>query len=126
LGNAIAKYMTRLRHKMHEAELRLETLKSATETQVAHADKAIHIHVDTLEDGAPKAKQALAQAQIEMAAWVDDTKEVVADWKAKLDTAMLKARADRSERYAEASLVVALARVDQAEKAMLSADLARS
>ena len=56
----------------------------------------------------------------------DDAKEVVADWKAKLDTAMLRARADRSERYAEAALVVALSGVDQAEKAMLSAGLARN
>ena len=125
MSSAIAKFNKRIRHKLHEVEHRLEALKSATEMQVTHADKAVRTHVETLEEGANKAKQTLDQARIEMTAWVDDAREVVADWKAKLDTAMLKARADRSERYAEATLVVALAGVDQAEKAMLSAGLAR-
>ncbi|WP_373476070.1 hypothetical protein [Sphingorhabdus sp.] len=38
---------------------------------------------------------------------------------------MLQAHADRSERYAEAAMVVALSGVDQAEKAMLSASVGR-
>ena len=125
MSNAIAKFTKRMRHKMHEVEHRLEALKSETEAQAADANKAIHVHLETLEDGALKAKQALDQAQTDMAAWVDDAREVVADWRAQLDTTMLKARAERSERYAEAALVVALASVDQAEKAMLSAGLAR-
>ncbi len=50
---------------------------------------------------------------------------LITEWKDKLDTSMLRARADRAEHYAEAALVVALAGVDQAEKAMLSAGLAR-
>ena len=110
---------------MQEVEHRLEALKSATEAQAADPAKAIHVHVETLEDGALKSKHVLDQAQTDMAAWIDDAREVVADWKARLDTTMLKARADRHERYAEAALVVALASVDQAEKAMLSAGLAR-
>ena len=125
MSNAIAKFTKRMQHKMHEVEQRLEALKSATETQAADANKAIHVHVETLEDGAMKAKIALDQARTDMAAWVDDARDVVTDWKARLDTTMLYARADRSERYAEAALVVALASVDQAEKAMLSAGLAR-
>ncbi len=124
MSNAIAKFNKRIRHKLHEVEHRLAALKSSTETQVEHADKAIRAHVETLEDGAHKAKEALGEAQTEMSAWVDDARDVVADWKNKLDTAMLRGRAERSERYAEAALVVALAGVDQAEKAMLSAGLA--
>ena len=121
----MAKFTKQMRQKLHEVEHRLEALISATETQAADANKAIHVHVEALEDGAMKAKIALDQARTDMAAWVDDARDVVTDWKARLDTTMLKARADRSERYAEAALVVALASVDQAEKAMLSAGLAR-
>ena len=121
----MAKFTKQMRHKMREVEHRLEALISATETQAADANKAIHVHVEALEDGAMKAKIALDQARTDMAAWVDDARDVVTEWKARLDTTMLKARADRSERYAEAALVVALASVDQAEKAMLSAGLAR-
>ena len=125
MSSTIEKFTKRVRQKMHEVEHRLEALKSATEAQAAEANKAIHVHVETLEDAAMKTKLALDRARTDMAAWVDDAREVVTDWKAQLDTTMLHARADRSERYAEAALVVALASVDQAEKAMLSAGLAR-
>jgi hypothetical protein len=125
MSTAITKFNKRIRHKLHEVEHRLAALQFSAETQVAHADKAIRAHVETLEDGAHKAKLALGQAQTDMASWVDDAREVVAEWKDKLDAAMLRGRAERLEHYAEAALVVALAGVDQAEKAMLSAGLAR-
>lgn len=125
MSSAIAKFNKRLRHKLHEVEHRLEGLRSATEAQAAHADESIRTHVATLEEGAHDMREKLDQARVDMAAWVDDAKDVVTGWKAKFDTAMLVGRADRSERYAEASLLVAMAGVDQAEKAMLSAGLAR-
>jgi hypothetical protein len=115
-----------MQHKMHEIEHRLDAFKSATETQVADADKAIRAHVENLKDGAHDAKQTLAQARADMLAWVEDAKEVVADWREQLDSKMLNARADRFERYADAALVVALGGVDEAEKAMFSACLARA
>ncbi|WP_430385443.1 hypothetical protein [Blastomonas fulva] len=121
----MSKFTKRMRHKLHEVEQRLDALKATTEKQAEHAVKAIRTHVDSLEESAHKAKGELDQAQAEMAGWVDDTKEGVAEWKAKLDTKMLKARADRNERYAEAAMVVALSGVDHAEKAMLSATAAR-
>ena len=125
VSSAIAKFNKRLRHKLHEVEHRLETLKAATEAEAGRADDAIRTHVDALETGAHKVHETLDQARVDMAAWVDDAWDVVTDWKAKFDTAMLVGRAERSERHAEASLVVAMAGVDQAEKAMLSAGLAR-
>ncbi len=126
MSDAIAKFTKRMQRKMNEVEERLKKLKSVSETQAAYADKAIRAHVETLEDGAQKAKASLDQARTAMAAWVEDAREAVGDWKTKLDAKMLHARADRAEHYAEAALVVALAGVDQAEKAMLSAGLARS
>lgn len=104
----------------------LKLLKTDTAKQANNADKAIRSHVATLEENAHKAKDALDHARAEMASRIEDAKTTVADWKAKLDTSMLRARADRSERHAEAALVVALAGVDEAEKAMLSAGIARS
>ena len=47
MSDAIAKFTKRTQHKMHEVEQRLEALKSATETQAAEANKAIHVHVET-------------------------------------------------------------------------------
>ncbi len=126
MSSSITKFSKRIRHKLHEVEQRLDALKYATEKQAEHAGKAIHKHVESLEDDANKAKDKLDQANADMAAWVDDAEETVSGWKATFDAKMLQARAERSERHADAALVVALATVDQAEKAMLSASLARS
>ncbi len=125
MSTLMTKFAKRMRHKLHEVEQRLDELKLATEKQAEHAGKAIHTQVDSLEELAQKAKGGLDQAQADMADWVDDTKETVAGWKTKLDTKMLQARADRSERYAEAAMVVAMSGVDHAEKAMLTATAAR-
>lgn len=126
MTNAIKKFSEQMRHKLHEVEHRLETLKVATEKQAGDAVKAIRKHVDSLEQGAHKAKDNLDQANADMAAWAEDAEETVADWKKTFDAKMLQARADRSERHADAALVVALAAVDEAEKAMLLASLART
>ena len=125
MSNSINKFARLMRNKLHDVEHRLEALKTASEAQADHTEKAIRAHIVTLEDEAHEAKKSLDQARANMTDWVDETKEVVADWKAKFDTKMLQGRADRSERYADAALVVALAGVDNAEKAMLSADVAR-
>lgn len=125
MTSSMSKFTKRMQHKLHEVEQRLDALKVATEKQAEHAAKTIRKHVDNLEDEAHKANGKLSEANAEIAAWVEDSKETVAGWKTKLDTKMLQARADRSERYAEAAMVVALSGVDQAEKAMLSASVAR-
>lgn len=126
MSTPMSKFTKRLRHKMQEIEHRLDALKAATEAQAEHAEDAIQAHVKTLEAGAASAKQGLAGAQADMLAWVDDAKGTVSEWKAKLDTRMLQGRADRAERYAEATLVVALDGVDKAEQAMLCAASARN
>jgi ElaB/YqjD/DUF883 family membrane-anchored ribosome-binding protein len=126
VSHGIKKFTNQMQAKMKQVEDGLESLMAATQTQAKHADKAVRAHIETLEADATKAKESLKRARTEMASWVEDAKETVVGWKDKLDTSMLHARADRAERYAEAALVVALASVDQAEKAMLSAGLARS
>jgi DNA polymerase I-like protein with 3'-5' exonuclease and polymerase domains len=126
MSSSITKFSKRIRHKLHEVEQRLDALKVTTEKQAEQAGKAIHKHVAALEDDAHKAKDRLDQANADLKAWVDDAEEAVAGWKATFDAKMLQARAERSESHADAALVVALASVDQAEKAMLSASLARA
>lgn len=126
MSSSITKFSKRIRHKFHEVEQRLDALKDATEKQAKHAGNAIHKHVEALEDDAHKGKDKLDQARADMDAWAEDAEETVTGWKKTFDAKMLQARADRSERYAEAALVVALATVDEAEQAMLSASLARA
>lgn len=125
MSNAMTKFNIEMQAKMKAVETRLERLKTNIAKQAEHADKAISSHVADLEGNAHKAKSSLDHARTYMASWVDDAQATVTDWKAKFDNKMLHARADRAERYADAALVVALSGVDEAEKAMLSAGLAR-
>lgn len=125
MTNAITNFNKSMQAKMKIVESRLEALKASSAARTEHAEKAVRAHVHRLEESAHIAKDSVDHARAEMASWVEDAKATVTDWKAKLDSSMLSLRAERAERYAEASLVVALAGVDQAEKAMLSASLAR-
>jgi hypothetical protein len=75
-----------------------------------------------------EAKASAARAEIK--AWLDQKKtataEKIADWKAKAETAHLNHRADMAERYAQATIAVAMAALDEAEQATLEAWLARA
>ena len=52
--------------------------------------------------------------------WVDEQKLVtsdkIAEWKAKRETTKLQNRADKAERYAAATIDVAVAALDEAER----------
>jgi hypothetical protein len=126
MTSTMTKFNVAMQAKMKDVETRLESLKASMAKQADHADKTIRAHIGSLENDAEKAKDALDRARKEMSTWVEDAKDTVVGWKDQLNASMLYARADRAERYAEASLVVALAGVDEAEKAMLSASVARS
>ena len=125
MTNAITQFNRSIQAKMKIVEARLDALKASSAARAEHAEKAVRAHVHRLEESAHIAKDSVDHARAEMATWVEDARATVTDWKAKLDSSMLSSRAERAERYAEASLVVALAGVDQAERAMLSASLAR-
>jgi ElaB/YqjD/DUF883 family membrane-anchored ribosome-binding protein len=126
MSNTMTKFNVKLQTKMKDVEKRLDALKTSTAEQAEQADKAIRAHIATLDDNAHKAKESLDHARTEIGSWVDDAKTTVGEWKTKFDINMLHARAVRADRYADAALVVALASVDEAEKAMLSASLAQS
>ena len=54
-----------------------------------------------------------------------EVKEAINEWKAKHEVRKLNARAERSEAYADAAMVLALASIDEAEEAALEAVAAR-
>jgi hypothetical protein len=53
------------------------------------------------------------------------TADRVAEWKSNRETSKLQNRADKAERYAAATIAVALAAVDEAEQAAIEAWLTR-
>lgn len=125
MSNPIRTFARRMRHKLHEVEHRIDALKSSTGVQAADSIAAIRAHIVALDEDAHKVQDKVVQARASMLGWVDDAKDTVGKWQANHETTLLQCRADRSEQYADDALVVAMASVDQAERAMLWADLAR-
>ena len=125
MTTAMNSFTRQMRTRLDEMEFRLKALQAETALHLEDAENAIRTHVDTLEAAAEGAKHSLEHAQTDVASWIDDSKETIAGWKIRFDTTMLQARAARYEHYAKATLIVALADVDRAERAMLSASLAR-
>jgi hypothetical protein len=106
-----------------------------TRLQTLIADKAksteqeIRKYFVETEEGIEQTRAKRAAALLELKKWSDEESseaiEKVAQWKAKRETSRLHARADRCERSAAAAIAVAAAAMDEAERAVLRALLAR-
>lgn len=124
MSDAITTFNLQLQTSLKSLQNRIESLNAKGAASAEHAEKEIRSQIAALEGNAHKAKQSLDAARAEVTKWVDDPSGTVAGWKAKFDAHRLGERADRATRYAEAASQVALASVEQAEKAMLDAKLA--
>ena len=89
----------------------------------------VQLRLDSVKKRIAQDRTKLEAAQADIRKWADERKgatdEKIAEWKAKLEKARLKGRAEAAERYAVGAAVVALAAVDEAEQASLEAWLAR-
>ncbi len=100
------------------------------EGKAQQGEREVRAHLDAVQRHIARdhAKASAARAEIE--AWIDNKKavtaEMIADWKAKRDVSHLQNRADQAERYAQATIGVALTALDEAEQATLEAWLARA
>ncbi len=57
---------------------------------------------------------------------MSESKETIADWKAKREVKKLNSRADHSAQYAAEAIDFAVAAIDQAEDAIVEAFVARA
>src|SRR5271165_4209309 len=93
------------------------------------AEQDVQSHLDSVKKRIAEDRTKLAAAQADIKKWADEREAVavekIAEWKAKLEKAKLKSRAEAAERYAAGAAVVAWAAVDEAEQASLEAWLAR-
>ena len=118
-----------LHQKVAMTKSDLDGLKSKINTQAAEAGKDALSHLEMVRERIEQNRKKIAHSQKEAEAWVDhrkaEAKKKVAEWKAKGETAKLKARADLAEQYAAATKELAIAAIDEAEEAALEAWLAR-
>ena len=87
-------------------------------------------HLDAVKRRLDLEQAKVRAAQADMKNWAEEqqaiTGEKIAEWRARREIAKLQNRADRAERYAAAAAEVAVATVDEAERASLEAWLARA
>ena len=118
-----------LRLKLANVQSNLKSLKTEIDAKAATAEHDVRKHLDSVSKQIDQRAARAATAKTEMKKWVDEknaaTTEKIAEWKTKHETAKLQNRADGAEAYARAACDVALAAVDEAEKATLEAWLAR-
>jgi hypothetical protein len=126
MADALTKFNLQLIDTMKAAQNNLEAINAKGAANLDHAEKEIRVRIASLEQSALKAKSSLEHARDEVVKWVDDSADSVAGWKAKFEVSRLAERADRATKYAGAASQVAVAAVEQAEKAMLDAKLAHA
>jgi len=129
MGLQIDKFCEDLRLKLTNIESGLHSLKTKMEGKAQQGEQEVRNHLDTIQRRIAQDHAKASAARAEIKAWFDNKKTVtaekIADWKAKREMSHLQNRADQAERYAQASIDVALTALDEAEQATLEAWLAR-
>jgi hypothetical protein len=126
MSDAIARFNVQLLTSVKALQNSIEALNAKGAASVEHAEKEVRSQITALEQRGQKAKASLEAARADVMKWADDSAATVAGWKAGFDATRLTERADRATRYAEAASQVAIASVEQAEKATLDAKLAHA
>lgn len=126
MSDAIAKFNVHLLSSMKALQNRIEALNAQGAANYESAEKEIRNQIAVLEQRGKTAKASLEAARADVMKWADDPVATVTAWKAKFDASRLGERADRATRYAEAASQVAVASIEQAEKAVLDAKLAHA
>ncbi len=129
MGQRIDQFCDQLRQKLTMADSGLEGLKTKIDTQATHVEQDVQSHLERVEKRIDQGRAKAEAAQTELKHWAEQKKAEtmgrIAELKAKHETGKLKTRAEFAQRYAAASVDVAVAAVDEAERASLEAWLAR-
>jgi len=129
MSEQVDNFRAQLRAKVDDADKWLKDLQANVKNAGDKAKNDAKAHLASLESKV-KAQHTKAQAaEASMKAWVEEkktiTNEKIAEWKAQRQMKDLTRRADRTERYAADATEVAAAAIDEAEKAIAEAIVAR-
>ena len=129
MNERIDQFCEILRVKLTSIDNNMQALKTKLDSKARTAEHDVQSHLDSVKKRIAEDHTKLAAAQADIMKWAEEreavTDEKIAEWKAKLEKAKLKGRAEAAERYAAGAAVVASAAVDEAELASLEAWLAR-
>ncbi len=129
MNERIDQFCEILRVKLTSIDNNMQALKTKLDSKARTAEHDVQSHLDSVRKRIAEDHTKLAAAQADIKKWTEERKAVtdekIAEWKAKLEKAKLKGRAEAAERYAAGAVVVASVAVDEAEQAALEAWLAR-
>ena len=129
MGERIDEFCEELRVKLTKIDTGMSALKAKIGGEARQAEQEVRKHLDRVQSHIAQQRAKITAAEAEIKSWADEkkasTSEKVAEWKAKHEVSRLKNRADKAEHYAAASMLLAIAAVDNAEQAALEAWLAR-
>ena len=128
MNQKIDKFSEDLRAKLTNVKSGLDGLKAKIDVKAQNAEQDVRSHLQQVQKHIEQDRTKVSAAQAEVKKWVEARKTAtaakIAEWKAKHETKELQNRADWAERYAAASIEVAVAAIDDAEQATLEAWLA--
>jgi chromosome segregation ATPase len=118
-----------LHAKLNEAEKHLKDIEANAKSTNEKAKAQLQAQLKSVETKVNDAKARAAAADARMKSWVNEKKEMtqdaIAQWKSQRNAMKLAGRADRSEDYAVAAIQFAGVAIDEAEKAVIEAVVAR-
>jgi hypothetical protein len=129
VNERIDQFCENLRVKLTSIDDDMRALKSKIDSKERTVEQDVQFRLDSVKKRVGQDRTKLEAAQADIKKWAEEhkgtTDEKIAEWKAKLEKAKLRGRAEAAERYADAAAVLALTAVDEAEQASLEAWLAR-
>jgi hypothetical protein len=118
-----------LRNKINDASKRLKDLEASAKNEKEKAKSDAKAYLASLDDKIKAQRAQVKASEANAKAWVqnkaDATNAKIAEWKAKRELKKIAGHADGAEDYAVATILLAAAAVDEAERATLEAIVAR-
>jgi predicted nucleic acid-binding Zn-ribbon protein len=129
MGQRIDQFCENLRQKLTMTDSGLDGLKAKIDGKATRVEQDVQSHLERVQKRIEQGRTKLSAAQADVKNWADErkafTSDKIAEWKSKREIGKLASHADKAERYAAATIDVAVAAVDEAEQASLEAWLAR-
>ena len=129
MGQRIDQFCETFRVKLTNIDTGFDALNAKIGGKAQDAQAAVRGHLEKVQKRIDQDREKVSAANIRAKNWVEARKsataEKIAQWKAERATDKLQDRAASAEEYAEDAIYVALAAIDEAERAALEAWLAR-
>ena len=129
MNEKIDGFWKELRTKLDGVDKRLNHLKASAKGATEKAKIEAKAQLAVLESHVKEQHAKVQAVEAKTKAWLEEKKTATSDkiaaWKAQHDVKRLAAHADGAEQYAVASMRLAAATVDEAERAAVEAVVAR-